>query len=264
MDIKGSLATYKIVKTEDGSVTAHSGLFDENCYSTSGAWDETLYNYISGCNVIEKIRKQSKLTILEVGFGVGLGVYVTLKEIIKDNPDNLKKLLFISTEIDRDFAYWALTESDFAKEFCIAPNDIQVINGHFHVTIQGAKLIVLVGDARETIRDLKEYPLLDCIYQDAFSPQKNPTLWAIEWFRDLRSFSSNKVIMSTYSSAMRVKKAMVNGGFFVSNRQGFGRKRTCTQAFAVAPKDTESLKLHQQVINSQSIPISDETHTKTK
>ena len=265
MEFNGSLGKYKIITTDDGSQTVYSGVYDENCHSTSGAWQETIHNYVQGCNVVKKLETQDQVTIFEVGLGVAVGIYATLETIKAAHPTNyqtlLEKLVFISTEIDKDFAIWALTESDFAKAYYISLNDLQITDSEIRTSVEGVKLRVLIGDARETILTLEEGTLLDCIYQDPFSPRKNPSLWTIEWFRNLRSLSYEKTIMSTYSAAAKIRKAMALAGFFILDRQGFGRKRSCTLAICDENRSEKEIKLHNSLLNSKAIPLSDDQLT---
>ena len=62
---------HKKTPTEDGTFTLESNLFTENCHSTAGAYEETLFNYVNGTEV--KKSKQAEIKIFEVGFGLGLG-----------------------------------------------------------------------------------------------------------------------------------------------------------------------------------------------
>ena len=55
-----------------------SEAFNEACHSLDGAWDETLFNYLHGCDVPEKAQQKGEetLSVLEVGFGQGVGLQV--------------------------------------------------------------------------------------------------------------------------------------------------------------------------------------------
>lgn len=261
MEFKGSLGNYKIVETEDGSQTVYSSVYDENCHSTSGAWQETIHNYVQGCQVLEKLIKQDKVTIFEVGFGVAMGIFATLEVIKEKHPKDyqalFQKLEFISTEIDRDFALWALKDSEFARRYQLRPEDINQSENEIQIFVEGVNLRILIGDARQTISTLQEETLLDCIFQDPFSPKKNPTLWTREWFRNLRSLCHRESILSTYSAAVHIRKAMALSGFTVLNRKGYGRKRSCTLALCHDDLSQEQLELHNSLLHSKAAAFSD-------
>jgi len=261
MEFKGSLGNYKIITTEDGSQTVYSGFYDENCHSTSGAWEETLYNYVEGTQLLDKLTKQDSVTVFEVGFGVGLGIYATLVAISNRYSEQAqsynRKIKFISTEIDRDFALWALQDSEFAKKYNISKQDIRATQDQLCVNVQGVELVILIGDARHTIKTLNESILFDCIFQDPFSPRKNPSLWTEQWFRNLRSYSHRDTILSTYSAATRIRKTMAVAGFNIINRLGFGRKRSCTLAVCRDLSDDQEQSFHQSLLNSKAQTLCD-------
>lgn len=61
----------------------------------------------------------------------------------------------------------------------------------------------------EALKLLEEIPCesLDCVYQDAFSPCKNPTLWSDSYFRRLYSLLKQSGIITTYSQASSVRQS---------------------------------------------------------
>jgi tRNA U34 5-methylaminomethyl-2-thiouridine-forming methyltransferase MnmC len=69
---------------------------------------------------------------------------------------------------------------------------------------------IYVGDARSVALPPKS---LLYIWQDAFSPKKNPELWTVEWFSHLREASQEDVCLVTYSVARVVKDALTASGW---------------------------------------------------
>ena len=116
----------------------------------------------------------------------------------------------------------------------------------------------MIGNARETLAkasSLAMIPDLDAIFQDPFSPKRNPSLWTVEWFEDLKKLSSSEVTLSTYSSSTSVRKSLQAAGWFMKNAPGFSSKRTSTRAFLKGPSDPDVLdKLKRAPIN----PLRDE------
>jgi tRNA U34 5-methylaminomethyl-2-thiouridine-forming methyltransferase MnmC len=218
-------AGYEEIITEDGSSTLFSTQFGEACHSTSGARAETLLHYIEGCHIREKAQRES-LTILEVGFGLGLGLLTTYEET-KDLP---AKIFFLSLEIDPELVNW------------------------FHETYKDHPLFhdpkfsfhVIVGDARKALPEyLSHHPVKwNAIYQDAFSPKRNPVLWTREWFTLLREHSTPDVLLSSYSASSSIRKSLVEAGWKLYPGEKFGPKRTSTRARLTGETDsaiTESL-----------------------
>src|SRR6476469_2201134 len=162
---------YKEVNTEDGSITLFSEKFGEACHSTAGARSETLLHYIGGCEILKKAENE-KLSILEVGFGLGVGLLTTW-EMTKDLP---AKIHFLSLEIDPELVKW------FREEYKDHPL--------FKDTTFSFE--ILVGDARVELPKYvsEKKPQWNAIYQDAFSPKRNPVLWTKEWFTLLKDNSA--------------------------------------------------------------------------
>lgn len=213
---------YRLVETEDGSQTLFSEKFGEACHSTTGAKSETLLHYIQGCEIIEKA-KQPSLSILEVGFGLGVGL-ITTWEMTKDLPAEIH---FLSLEIDPALVKW------FHAEYKDHPL-FQDPKFKFHI---------LVGDARaELPKYVKENsPKWQAIYQDPFSPKRNPVLWTKEWFTLLKENSSPDVVLSTYSASSSIRKSLVETGWKLSAGEKFGPKRTSTRARLSGETDAEIL-----------------------
>ena len=85
--------TFEIIQTEDGSLSFYSHTYDENAHSLNGAFSETLYNFIEGCRLKERLINHSlkkPFSILEVGFGLGYGLLECLK--LARNSNHFYKL----------------------------------------------------------------------------------------------------------------------------------------------------------------------------
>lgn len=226
---------HSLVETADGSFTLFSEAFQEACHSTSGAHEETVLHYIQGTKVLEKIHQYDPLVILEVGFGLGVGFLTTLEKI----PAG-KKWHFISMELDRNLLEWFVSEyqnHEFLRNLrWINENTLEVSNEFVTLTI-------LQGDARVTLPHyLKENPIKwHAIYQDAFSPKKNPNLWTKEWFTLLKEYSHPEVTLSTYSASTSIRKSLHESGWGVQKGEKFGPKRTSTRAVLQKSTDPDIL-----------------------
>lgn len=223
---------HSLVDTLDGTQTLFSEAFGEACHSTAGAKNETILHYIEGCKILEKINQYSPLVILEVGFGLGIGLFTTLEMLPKD-----KKFHFISLEIDKNLLQWFKNEHPELK-LTWNENLLETTHDHF-------KLTIIQGDARiELPKYLNKNPIKwHAIYQDAFSPKRNPALWTKEWFTLLKGHSHEEVILSTYSASNSIRKSLHETGWGVLKGEKFGHKRTSTRAVLNQTTDPEILAL---------------------
>lgn len=221
---------HRFVLTNDGTFTLFSEAFEENCHSTSGAKEETIVHYIKGCEVVEKSLVYNPLNILEVGFGMGVGFLTTLEQLPSKSRWN-----FVSLEQDQNLLDWfRASHPELKLEW--TENVLWTENDYYQLSI-------ILGDARQTVPDfLKKNSLhFHCIYQDAFSPKKNPTLWTREWFELIKKYSHPEATLSTYSSSISIRKSLMEAGWGVHKGERFGIKRTSTRAVLNKTTDTDIL-----------------------
>jgi len=232
--LKTPSQNYQWIQTDDGSYTLHSELFGEACHSTSGARSETLLHYLEGCKVLERLKKYSPFQILEVGFGLGVGLLTTLETL----SENQHPWHFITMEIDPDLVKWFLTEH---QDLEIVKQAVWKSPTLVYSKYNNVELSIVVGDARV------ELPLFlkssnfqfHAIFQDAFSPKRNPSLWTVEWFNLLKEFSHQDCILSTYSASSSIRKSLIKSGWKVSKGHKFGPKRSSTRATLTGENDEE-------------------------
>ena len=232
---------YKTVETLDGSQTLFSERFQEACHSAAGAITETHLHYLQGCQVAQKLTMQSSISILEVGFGLGIGFLETWKLLAKSSiPWH-----FLSLEIDPALLNWfkdEFSQHDFLKHL-----EWKESSGLKWLEARSASgtLIILCGDARQTLPEFKKRSnhQWDVIYQDAFSPRRNPHLWTVEWFELLKSGALPGTRLSTYSASASVRKSMYEAGWKLHNGEKFGEKRLSTRAILEGETDPVILDL---------------------
>ncbi|MBW3018026.1 hypothetical protein KY325_02615, partial [Candidatus Woesearchaeota archaeon] len=201
---------YKKIITGDNSVTFFSSKYDEAYHSLTGAKEEAFKKYSEPCKIAE-LAKTGKILILDVCFGLGYNSAAAIETALKSNPECrieiigleddegiLKKTLKLEPEIEHyDKIKQAIKNKD--KKF----EDKQI------------KIQILLGDARETIKEIKIK--FDAVFFDPFSPKKCPELWTADFFLDVNKVMKKGAILATYSCAKSVRKNMETAGFFVTD-----------------------------------------------
>lgn len=213
------MTDYCFKQTQDGSFTLWSPLYGEDCHSTFGAKSETEIYYLEGCKILTKLPEKKTINILEVGFGIGLGLKTTFEKTASQNlPVN-----YVSLEIDEKLIDFVLNEK-ILKDFKLSKhqNVIEITRDHFSAR-------VFIGNARQTLPSFIDFKF-DAIFQDAFSPKRNSILWTVEWFRLLKEKAASDAIMSTYSASSSVRKSMIEAGWSVFNGPKFSGKKSSTVA----------------------------------
>ena len=250
MDFKGRLGSYKIIQTEDNTQTVWSEYFNEACHNVSGAWEETFHNYIEGCELSSILEEHPTLHILDVGFGIGIGLKA-LAHFLK-SINNTSEHFYTSIELDETLIEWTLqnTLPDLALE---RKEDERGIR--YEGSLEKIKIVIFIGDGRLTLPHNQSYlSPFNAIFQDAFSPKKNPALWSVEWFGLLKSASSPHVRLATYSSSISIRKSLIKAGWFIHSARGFGMKRQMTKANLM--KETP-IELLDQLNKSPILEITD-------
>jgi len=247
--MENDLQNHSWILTQDGSWTLFSERFQEACHSTAGALAETHLHYIQGCRIEEK----TDLSILEVGFGLGVGFLATYDKL----HGQKKKWTFLSLEIDHDLLEWFrlknLSHDFLSRLHWKKEGDLTYLEAQDEFIT----LTILAGDARRSLPLFAETFCIkwNAIYQDAFSPKKNPTLWTKEWFELLKRFSTLDVTLSTYSASSSIRKGLHETGWILSKGERFGLKRTSTRAGLQGETDPEIL-LHLQ--RSPALALTDD------
>tara|TARA_B100001971_G_C18268010_1_gene596203 strand:+ start:43325 stop:43975 length:651 start_codon:yes stop_codon:yes gene_type:complete len=191
-----------------------------------GAANETELHYINGCQIKERVKEHSYFKILEIGFGTGLGFIKTYEALSEEN------VLMVSYEIQAELIdYFINTHPQFSIN--------QINTELYEFKSKNFTLQIKLGDARKLIQS--ETNKFHAIYQDAYSPRRNPYLWTVEWFKDLIDHSDKDVIMSTYSASSSIRKSMLSAGFKLYSGDKFGKKRTSTRARLKGESETEML-----------------------
>ena len=214
------MITPEIVKTDDGSDTLFAKELGEHYHSTFGAIQESVHIFINAG--LRKCDKPS-LIIFEVGFGTGLNAYLTVLEAIKAE----KSIRYITVEkyplpsaVWTSLNYPAIVPEGNPKLFRMIHeanwNEEVKITDHFSI-------LKLSSDLKDV--DYSALPLFDLIYFDAFSPEKQPELWAASIFQQLASHCVPLAKLVTYCAKGAVRRSLIDAGFTTERIPGPPGKR---------------------------------------
>jgi len=196
----------ELITTQDGTQTLYSKEFDECYHSTKdGALKESLNKHIIPAF---KLQNKGSLVVLDICYGLGYNTLTTIYYYQKHRPNT--KLHIIAPEFDKELVE-SLKDFNYPKEFNNLKDIINAISKTGSYTSNNLKVTILFGDAREQIKNIDTK--VDIIYQDAFSPKKNPALWTKEWFADIKKISKADAIITTYSVATPIRLSMYENGF---------------------------------------------------
>jgi len=207
MEFNNSLHTLTL--SDDGSYTAYSKEYDEHYHSTKdGALKESLLKHVEPA--LEHFKDRDELYILDICYGLGFNTLATLYYVQKYK---LKvKLHIFSPELDAELVA-SLPSFTYPQEFESFKDIIEKISSEGSYSNENFSIELFVGDAREYIKRFEKK--FDIVYQDAFSPSANPTLWTTEYFSDIKRSMRDDALLTTYSIALATRLALHENGFFI-------------------------------------------------
>ncbi len=109
-----------------------------------------------------------------------------------------------------------------------------------HCGVNDLSLSCICKDARDWLKAQNNKELYyDFIFLDAFSPNISPQLWTLDFFKYLYDILSNNGILTTYSSAVPIRSALIQAGFCVGKTVDNSGKSIGT----IATKSSSNIKI---------------------
>lgn len=229
LNLKKNLLEREIKLTSDGSKTLYVKALDETYHSHHGALQEARHVFIK--NGIKRLDFY-EINILELGFGSGLNVLVTLEEFLQSehpyiiNYFSIEKYPVTPAEA-QELAYDKLFEDHqmtewYQKIHSVEWESLQEILPNFHLKKIKADFFDL-GKI--------DLPFIDLVYFDCFGARVQPDLWE----KPLIELINNKVksgsLLTTYSSKGSFQRVLKELYFRVEKLEGPKGKREMINAW---------------------------------
>ncbi|EOC1334566.1 bifunctional tRNA (5-methylaminomethyl-2-thiouridine)(34)-methyltransferase MnmD/FAD-dependent 5-carboxymethylaminomethyl-2-thiouridine(34) oxidoreductase MnmC [Cronobacter turicensis] len=214
--------------------------FDDVYFSNDDGLEETRYVFLNGNQLPERFmtHPRDSFIVAESGFGTGLN-FLTLWQAFaafRDaHPDAaLQRLHFIS------FEKFPLTPADLASAHAHWPELApwaQQLQAQWPMALPGCQRVLLddgrvtldlwLGDINELVDTLDDTHnrQVDAWFLDGFAPSKNPDMWTPGLFAAMARLARPGGTFATFTSAGFVRRGLIDAGFNVVKRKGFGRKR---------------------------------------
>lgn len=214
--------------------TPFSERFDDVYHSADGGLAQARQVFLGGNDLPGRWRGQRQFTLLETGFGLGLNFLATW-QAWRDASQRPERLDYIAVELHPfaadDLARLHRRWPELAPLSAALVKHWPILTPGFHrLYLDGGRvcLTLLFGDATRLLRKLRAK--VDAFYLDGFAPAKNPELWSEGIFQSLARLSAPAASLATYTVAGAVRQGLIQAGFTVEKRPGFGRKREMLSA----------------------------------
>jgi tRNA U34 5-methylaminomethyl-2-thiouridine-forming methyltransferase MnmC len=209
-----------LVETADGSLTLRHPGHAETYHSSAGAETEARELYVQRSGITAAFDQGRKASVLDVGLGLAYNATATFDAWVSHpGPGSLS---IYSLEHNHDLirvlvdgrARWTAGWS--ASRLALISSLRQQESGwsaeYRHPTADAVLIWkILVGEAHDTLALCPGG--FDFVWQDPFSPEKNPAMWSEAWFSMLRKHCGDDAVLMSYSVARIVRDALAASGW---------------------------------------------------
>lgn len=207
----------------DGSFSLFSERFGEGFHGPIGALQEARAKFVDPAQ-LERFRRGARLVVVDVGFGLGTNS-AALLEAAQARGLGLE---LWGLELDPTPLAQALAAAPFRRQW--QPSTLTLLEdlratGEGRVTAPagpGCTARLLWGDARQQIATLlagNRQGQCDLVLLDAFSPQRCPELWSLEFLGALARLLQPQGRLLTYCCAAAVRRSLQLAGLALASIQ---------------------------------------------
>ncbi|KAB2814783.1 tRNA (5-methylaminomethyl-2-thiouridine)(34)-methyltransferase MnmD [Phaeocystidibacter luteus] len=208
--------------TSDGSPTLYSEKWDQHYHSVHGAFNESMHVFLlHGLKTLDS----KSVSILEMGMGTGINVFLTWRE----SRGAVQSIQFHTLEA------FPLAKEEWSQlQVGTTPRELEVFdrihNSSWTSPTEIDKDFILRKENADILAWEPKRNAYDIIYFDAFAPSTQPELWSVEIFQKCRRALKPNGILVTYCAQGQVKRNMKEAGFEVERLPGPPGKREMTRA----------------------------------
>lgn len=218
----------EIKPTADGSKTLYISELNENYHSHHGALQEARHVFID--NGL-KLNYNYEINILELGFGTGLNVLVTIDEFLKTDKNHIIRYFTLekypitaseANELDYSSLFAESKINSFYEKIheCEWNQTTELFPGFFFTKYH--------CDFFE-LKDIN-LPKIDLVYYDCFGARVQPDLWEKPLFEIVADKMETDGLLTTYSSKGSVRRILEDLNFNVEKKPGPPGKREMINA----------------------------------
>ena len=223
--------------TSDGSKTLYISELNENYHSHHGALQEARHVFID--NGLKTVQNY-EINILELGFGTGLNVLVTIDEFSKTDKNHVIHYSTIEKYPVNECEVTELSYDSFFDEPNIKEYYRKLHECEWNKTTELFPNFFFTKYHRDFF-DLKEIelPKINLVYYDCFGARVQPDLWEKPLFEMVADKMEMGGLLTTYSSKGSVRRILEELNFKVEKKNGPPGKREMINAIKLRKDDSE-------------------------
>ena len=228
--------------------------FDDVYFSAVDGLAESRAVFLQGCGLPDAWTGRRRFTVGELGFGTGLNI-LALLQLWRDRRPEGGRLHVFSVEaypLGRDEAARALAAwpelADLTAPLLAAWPSARPGFHRVEFPDLGAMLDLHVGEAADGLAAWEGRA--DAWFLDGFAPAKNPQMWRQPLLDLVAARSAPGARIGTFTVAGAVRRGLVEAGFEVEKKPGFGRKKERLEAVLPGRARAETPALRVAVIGA--------------
>jgi tRNA U34 5-methylaminomethyl-2-thiouridine-forming methyltransferase MnmC len=211
----------EIIVTGDGSTSIYLPELDETYHSRHGAVQESQHVFIE--QGFKKLleHRPTQISVLEIGMGTGLNVWLTAVEALKAGiPVNMITLEPFPLEpgVIEQLNYTESYSSPHSEYF----RQIHSVEWEVPAVIHPDFTLM---KTKTSIQDFHTSAQFDLIYYDAFAPAKQKEIWDVSLIRKVSKWCNSDAVFVTYCAMGQLKRDLAGSGFEVETLPGPPGKR---------------------------------------
>ncbi|MEX1324291.1 MAG: MnmC family methyltransferase [Synechococcaceae cyanobacterium] len=231
----------------DGSFSFWSERFGEGFHGPIGALSEAQAKFVRPAQ-LERFSTGQQLVVVDVGFGLGTNSAALLEAA---TARRLSVQIW-GLELDRQPLRQALAAEPFRRQWepgtaallreLLQPGGMSAGSsegGNSGAGVAGSTARLLWGDARRRVGDLLGRQQLagrcDLVLLDAFSPQRCPELWSLEFLSALARLLRPDGRLLTYCCAAAVRRSLQLAGLQLASIQPPPQQRVAEPSPRITP-----------------------------
>ncbi len=230
----------RLVTTLDGSASLMHRELQELYHSQEGALWQAQNLYLGLSKLEQAFLNQDNIAILDVGFGMGYNALSTISLWLQGDGNTQVSMLSLEKDLELFLAILAsenpwqcLMTKNWPKLLhALKAKNPQEYTALFHHPKTGKTFAwtLRFGDALLMLKTHIASDSFDIIFQDPFSPKKNPALWSKDWFANLARFTKRGSLLVSYSVASQVRADLAANGFICEKVPCPGPKKSWLRA----------------------------------